>query len=66
MTVQWDELRVAYEEWRSQRDKHDRWMSDIAAGKPYDKSALQRDLDELDALHKVFLQKALPFVRPKP
>jgi hypothetical protein len=41
-------------------------MTDIAAGRPYDKAALQRDLEELDALHKVFMQKARPFVHPKP
>jgi|GEM_PF-4555790 len=63
MTIQWDELRLAYEEWRGERDKHDRWMTAIAAGEPYDKAELQRDIEVLDARHQVFLEKAKPFTQ---
>jgi hypothetical protein len=63
MTLQWDELRMAYEAWRGERDKHDRWMTAIAAGEPFDRAALQRDLDELEARHRVFLEKIKPFVQ---
>lgn len=38
MTIQWDELRAAYDAWRTERDKYDRWMTKIAAGEPYDKA----------------------------
>jgi hypothetical protein len=64
MTIQWDELRVAYDAWRAERDKYDRWMTEIAAGKPYDKTKLRQDLEELDARHQVLLEKMGPFVRP--
>jgi hypothetical protein len=64
MTIQWDELRTAYDAWRAERDKFDRWMTAIAAGEPYDKAELRRDIEELDARHQVFLEKARPFVEP--
>jgi len=63
VTIQWDELRVAYEAWRSEWDTHDRWMTALAAGKPYDKAELQRDIEELDARHKVFLERVKPFLQ---
>ena len=63
MTIQWDELRAAYDEWRAERDKYDRWMTVLAAAEPYDKAELQKDMEELDARHKVFLEKIRPFVR---
>lgn len=36
----------------------------IAAGEPCEKAELQRDIEELDARHRVFLEKARPFVEP--
>ena len=64
MIIQWNELRTAYDSWRAERDKFDRWMTAIAAGEPYDKAELRRDVEELDARHQVFLEKARPFVEP--
>jgi hypothetical protein len=62
VTIQWDELRMAYDAWRAERDTHDRWMTALAAGEPYDKAELQRDIEELDARHKVLLEKVKPFL----
>jgi len=63
MTIQWDELRVAYDEWRAERDTYDRWMTALAAGEPYDKAELRREIEELEARHKVLLEKLKPFVQ---
>lgn len=65
MSIQWSEFQAAFMAWRAQRDKYDIWMEVIAAGEPFDREQLQRDIEELDALHRVFIERSKPFTRLK-
>lgn len=64
MPVQWDEFQAAYLAWREQRESADRWMQILAAGEPFDRDQLERDLQELDASHKVMMERARHFAHP--
>ena len=65
MSIQWDEFQAAFMAWRAKRDTYDVWMQVIAAGEPFDREQLQRDFEELDALHKVFIERSKPFTHSK-
>lgn len=66
MSIQQDEFFAAFEALEAKRETYRNLMAQIAAGEPYDQSVLQQEIEELDVLHKVFLEKAKPFVHSKP
>jgi hypothetical protein len=39
-------------------------MQILAAGEPFDRDQLERDLQELDASHKVMMERARHFAHP--
>lgn len=66
MSIQQDEFFAAYEAMKAQRTVYDALMEQIRRGEPYEQQAVQLAIEEMDALHKVFLEKSKPFVHWKP
>jgi len=61
MSIQWEEFRAAFEAWKAKRDTCDRWMQLIAAGEPYDRDQLRHDFEELDAVHRIVMERSRLF-----
>ncbi|OAK55028.1 hypothetical protein A3K87_04310 [Variovorax paradoxus] len=66
MSIQQDEFFAAFEALEAKRASYRNLMAQIAAGEPFDRAVLQQEIEELDVLHKVFLEKSKPFVHWKP
>lgn len=65
MSIQQEEFFAAYQAMKAQRAVYDSLMEQIQRGEPYDQRAVQVAIEEMDVLHKVFLEKSEPFVRWK-
>lgn len=65
MSIQQVEFFAAYQAMKAQRAVYDSLMEQIQRGEPYDQRAVQVAIEEMDVLHKVFLEKSEPFVRWK-
>lgn len=65
MSIQQDEFFAAYQVMKAQRAVYDGLMEQIQRGEPYDQRAVQVAIEEMDVLHKVFLEKSKPFVHWK-
>lgn len=66
MSIQQEEFFAAYQAMKAQRAVYDGLMEQIQRGEPYDQRAVQLAIEEMDALHKVFVEKSKPFVHRKP
>jgi hypothetical protein len=58
-----EQFEASYVAWRTARDEHDAAMRAAMDGAPTDWDAMHKKIEELDRLHKEWMEKSKPFVR---
>lgn len=60
-TIQQDEWFAAFKAYEAKLNAYRGLMALVAAGEPFDKQQLKEETEELDVLHKVFIDRGKPF-----
>lgn len=64
--AEFDTFNRAYEVWMEARTRWDAMVKTMFAGERYDEAELRRATDELDVLHKAFIEAGVPITHWNP